>query len=108
MSKTPFSNKCQVLGELWLYYREDARHDEVWSQFFDWADVALPLSYMIWQDLAILDPDNSDEGAGFINAAWDTFCEMVLISPDEKYSTLRDCWDASPNSEIPRIIEMEM
>ena len=108
MSKTPFSSKCQILGELWLYYREDARHDEVWSQFFDWSDVGLPLSYMVWQNLAILDPDNASEGAEFIDSTWNTFCEMILIDPDESYSNLKDCWTVSPNNEIPKIVEMEM
>ena len=108
MSKTAFSSKCQILGELWLYYREDAKVDEVWSQFFDWADVALPLSYMIWQNLAVLDPDNPSEGTEFIDAAWTTFCEMINIDPNSAYTTLGDCWDASPNAPLIEIRKMEI
>lgn len=108
MSKTPFSSKCQILGELWLYHREDANDDEVWSQFFDWADVALPLSYMIWNDLAVLNPDDPSEGMQYIEDAWITFCEMIVIDPDNKYTNLGDCWDASPNSPLVTIKKMSI
>lgn len=108
MSKTPFSSKCQILGELWLYYREDANNDEAWGQFFSWADVALPLSYMVWQNLAVLNPDDPSEGTQYIEDAWTTFCEMISIDPNSKYTSLGDCWDASPNSPLISVVKMEM
>ena len=98
MSKTPFSDKCHVLGELWLFYREDA-HDHVeWAQFFDWADIALPLSYMLWQGLAVLPAtDDGSYAEDIIEKTWTTFCEMISIDPDEQYFGIEDAWGASPN-----------
>ena len=109
MSKTPFSSKCQILGELWLYYRDEAKSDENWLQFFDWADVALPLSYMLWQGFAIVPATSSGmESEKFIEDAWKTFCEVISISPDEQYENLGDCWGASPNSPLINVVDMEL
>lgn len=93
MSKTPFSKKCEVLGELWLYYREEAPQHEEWAQFFEWADIALPLAYLSWQDLATVKTD----AKRYINDAWVTFCEMISIDPDQEYDGIEDAWSASPN-----------
>lgn len=98
MPKTPFSDKCNVLGELWLYYREDAREHEEWAQFFDWADIALPLSYMLWQNLAVLPATNDGSySEKIIEETWITFCEMISIDPNDEYADLGDAWNASPN-----------
>lgn len=93
MSKTHFSNKCHVLGELWLYYREDAQNHDEWQQYFDWADIALPLAYMAWQDLATVKP----EAKKYVDDAWITFCEMIGIDATQSYDGIADAWGASPN-----------
>lgn len=109
MSKTPFSNKCKVLGDLWLYYRADAEDDNNWSEFFEWADIALPLSHMLDQGLAILPAtEKGKESEGFIEQAWTTFCEIISIDPDAEYNHLGECWEASPNAPKIDVIEMEM
>ena len=98
MSKTPFSSKCDVLGELWLYYREEAPEHDEWAQFFAWADIALPLSYMLWQGLAVLPAtDDGSYAESLIEQTWTTFCEMISIDPDAEYLTVGDAWAASPN-----------
>ena len=99
MSKTLFSSKCQVLGELWLYYKEDAVKNENWADFFRWADVALPLSYVVWQGIAVLSDEDND-GQRFINEAYDVFCQMIGIDKDIDYPTLGDAFGASPNPPI--------
>ena len=104
MSKTPFSSKCQVLGELWLYYREDSADHDEWAQFFAWADIALPLSYMLWQELAILPAtDGGMESEQLIEQTWTTFCEMISIDPDAEYSSIADAWGASPNDPYTKV-----
>jgi len=40
---TPFSNKCEILGELWLNYRGD----EQFEDFLEYNDLGLPLAYAI-------------------------------------------------------------
>jgi hypothetical protein len=99
MSKIAFSDKCHILGELWLHYREPAADNEEWSGFFAWADIALPLSYMIWQGLAE-SPNTEDgkHGRDLIDQTWDTFCKMIGIDPDIKYAHINEAWNASPNA----------
>lgn len=109
MSKTPFSSKCEILGDLWLYYREDAQSDPNWSEFFEWADIALPLSHMVSQGLAILPAtEGGMEAEKFIEDAWTTFCELISIDADAQYNTLGQCWEASPNSPMVNVVEMEI
>lgn len=109
MSKTPFSKKCEILGDLWLYYRDEATTDENWSEFFAWADIALPLSHMVNQGLAILPAtDGGMEAERFIEDAWTTFCELISIDPDNNYDNLGKCWEASPNAPMISVVEMEI
>lgn len=106
MSKTPFSKKCEILGDLWLYYREEAATNENWSEFFAWADIALPLSHMVSQGFAVLTAtDEGVEAEKFIEDAWITFCEIIAIDPDKNYESIADAWDASPN---PRYLNVEL
>lgn len=98
MNKTPFSKRCEILGELWLSYRDEAMSNEEWSKYFNVYDIGLPLSYMVWQDIVSINP--SEEGEQFINAAWDTFCAMINIDADALYAHLGECFDASPNAPL--------
>jgi len=104
MSKTPFSSKCHVLGELWLLYREDAATHDEWEQFFSWADIALPLAYMSWQELATIKTDAKT----YVEDAWITFCEMIAIDPNKTYEGIADAWSASPNAPYLSVELKEM
>lgn len=98
MSKTPFSNKCDVLGELWLFYGEEVeelKHEE-WKEFWNYADIGLPLAYMIWKELVTINPI----AVKYIDEAWDYFCKMIKIDPEEIYEGIEDAWNASPNPRI--------
>lgn len=94
MSKTAFSDKCTILGTLWTFYKDT--DDDVWQQFFSWADVGLPLAYMSWQGLASVKP----EGKQYIEDVWVEFCKTIAIDPSAKYSILKDTFDASPNEPL--------
>jgi hypothetical protein len=96
MSKTPFSNKVDVLGEFWLLYRDQAAEDQGWQDFIDWADVGLPMAYMAWQGMVTIKPDSKK----YIEEAWDVFCEMLNVDPNGKYINMADLLDASPNAPL--------
>lgn len=96
MSKTPFSKKCQILGELWLLYRDEARQHEAWRDYFAWADVALPMAYFAWQDMVTVKP----ESKSYIDEAWDVFCEIISIDPNEHYVDLGAAFATSPNEPV--------
>lgn len=98
MSKTPFSNKCSILGQLWQDYHNEKIWDENWIVFFQWADIALPMAYLEWQGLAVIASDN--DGPTLIDNTWMVFCEALGIDPNAYYDFLDDCLDASPNPEL--------
>ena len=43
LGTTPFSKKCEILGDLWLDYRED----ESFQDFFEYNDLGVPIAYGI-------------------------------------------------------------
>lgn len=93
MNKTNFSEKCSILGSLWLYYREEAEANEAWNDFFTINDISLPLSYMISNDIAIVSGDGSAEE--YIDETWDMFCKYIDIDPDGWYQNLEEAFAAS-------------
>lgn len=93
MNKTNFSEKCKILGDLWLYYREDAQQNESWRDFFDYNDIALPLSYMIAEDIAVVSGDGKAEE--FIDQTWTMFCEYIEIDPEGWYTSIDEAFNAS-------------
>lgn len=89
--------KCEILGTLWVTYNSEAQDLPGWKQFFTWADVALPLAYMHWQNLASI---NEETGSEYIYGTWDVFCQMLSIDPSEVYYSLDECLNASPNNKV--------
>lgn len=89
MSKTPFSKKCEILGSFWILYRDDDSRSDEWFEFFAWADIALPLSYMVWQNISTPKP----EGKKFIEEAWDLYCNMLGIDPNAKWENIGQTFD---------------
>ena len=46
-STTHFSDKCTILADLWLNYRDD----EEFADFVEYNDLGLPLSYLLAQNI---------------------------------------------------------
>ena len=78
---TTFSNKCYILGELWLSYRDD----EQFKDFIDYNDIGLPLAYML--DSKIVEPNEIAEQ--FINETFDLFLNALEIE-DTGFDNLDD------------------
>lgn len=78
---TTFSNKCYILGELWLSYRDD----EQFQDFIDYNDIGLPLAYML--DSKIVEPTEIAEQ--FINETFDLFLNALEIE-DTGFDNLDD------------------
>ena len=47
ITTTPFSKKCEILGELWLQYRQD----EELEDFLEYNDLGLPIADAIANDI---------------------------------------------------------
>lgn len=94
MDSTPFSKKCEILGNLYLFYSDTT--NESWRQFFTWADLGLPMAWMASSDWITIKPDAKQ----YVNDTWKMFCEMIAIDADAKYNSLQDCFTASPNPPL--------
>ena len=101
--KMNFSDKCKVLGELWLLYREDAKTNEAWDAFFTYNDVSLPMAWGISDGLV---SDVEDSGLeDYIDETWEMFCEYISIDPNGQYANIAAAWDASPNRPLNEVNE---
>jgi hypothetical protein len=49
---TPFSKRCEILGDLWLQYRDD----EGFQDFVEYNDLGLPLAYALREEIVHLAP----------------------------------------------------
>ena len=98
-----FSDKCNVLGDLWLLYREDAKTNEAWDAFFTYNDVALPMAYGINEGYVSLVENSGLED--YIDETWEMFCEYIDIDPSGEYANITAAWDASPNRPLNEVNE---
>lgn len=77
--QTDFVNKVSILGSLHANYQGD----EGMSDFMEFNDIGLPLSYLVSEKLAVV----TDEGARFINETFDLLLEALDIE-DEGFEFL--------------------
>ena len=96
MSKTPFSKQVEILGQVWFFYKEQAQDHDAWREFFEYADLGLPLAYLAFTDMCNIKP----EGKRIILDTWTTLCDVLDVDPDARYDSLEALFDASPNEPI--------
>lgn len=95
MDKTPFSNRCGLLSALWFFYSKEEEMSVVWKDFFDYADIGLPLAYMVDSGIATAQP----EGEKIINETWEALCALLDIDPTADYNTLQEMFEESEDEE---------
>lgn len=61
---TPFENRCEILSDFWLLYKDD----ETFKEFMSYNDLALPFAYALAND--IIAYPASDKMKPFIDEAW--------------------------------------
>jgi hypothetical protein len=95
MSKTPFSKKCEILGLLWIVYKNNKDQPDVWQDFYSYCDLALPLAYIVYLDIA---PEESISGEGMelIDESFDMLCDILQVEKDVEYVDLEDIFSQSP------------
>ena len=80
---TDFSNKCEILAELWMDYRDD----EEFQDFVEYNDLGLPLAYAVQGSLIkTLNPS----GEALIEETWSLFLAGLGIEEDTGFETLGD------------------
>lgn len=60
---TPYSSRCEILGELWLSYRDD----ESFTDFIEYNDLGLPLAYAISNQIV----ESTKMSEGLINESFE-------------------------------------
>jgi hypothetical protein len=86
---TTFSDKCEILGELWMDYREDQEFED----FIEYNDLGLPLAYMIASGVVVAPTDRAKD---IIEETFDLFLGAMNIK-DTGFETLSDVFDQSVN-----------
>lgn len=78
-TNTPYSNRCAILGELWLSYKQD----EEFADFIEYNDIGLPLAFAIAEGII----PNAPLAENYINETWDLFLEGLEIK-DTNFNSL--------------------
>jgi hypothetical protein len=75
-----FSNRCEILAELWLDYK----NDEQFKDFVEYNDLGLPLAYAI--DGEIVQPTEIAEQ--YINETFELFVGALGLELDDYWTSL--------------------
>ena len=86
-----FSSKCEILGDLWINYRED----EDFQDFMQYNDIGLPLAYAISAGLAKAEP----QGELYVNETWDLFVDALGLDFNTEYESLDQMLDSAMENE---------
>lgn len=87
---TLYSDKTNILAELWLNYR----NDEEFQDFCDYNDIGLPLAYAISNDIV----KSTTLAEQFVNETFDLLLAALDVE-DTGFETLDDLLAISPQSE---------
>ena len=68
---TDFTKVCEILGALYINYRDDNEFKE----FLDFNDLGLPLAYFVSEDLCQV----SDDGGRYITETWILFLASLEL-----------------------------
>jgi hypothetical protein len=77
---TTFENKCKILTELWINYRD---HED-FEDFVEFNDISLPLAYLISNGIV----ESSSKAEEFINETWVLLLEELCIPIDNNFKDL--------------------
>ena len=80
---TTFENKCLILADLWMNYRED----EEFIEFIEYNDLGLPLAYAIANGI-VEDPNSIAQN--FIGESFDLLLAGLEIEEDTGFELLDD------------------
>lgn len=81
-STTTFTNKCDILGELWVSYKNDAE----FADFIEYNDLGLPLAYALSSEIVEVTP----KAEMFVNETFELLLAGLGRETDEGYETLAD------------------
>jgi hypothetical protein len=84
MAQTTYSDKCFILGDLWLSYRDE----EQYKDFVEYNDLGLPLAYAISANIV----ESTDLSKKFVEESFDLLLAGLSIE-DTGFEVLDDLLD---------------
>lgn len=82
MAETTFSDKTDILADLWLNYRNDVEFQD----FIEYNDLGLPLAYAVSADIV----KATEIAEGYINETFDLLLAGLEIEEDTGFESLDD------------------
>jgi hypothetical protein len=82
LGTTPFSKKCEILGDLWLDHQED----ESFQEFFEYNDLGVPIAYAIQTKLI---EKLTSEGIRIVEESFRLLLEGLSVE-DTGFDSLED------------------
>ena len=82
MTQTPYSNKTEILSELWMNYRNDVD----FVDFIEYNDLGLPLAFAFASDIAT----PTEMGTRYVEETFSLLLEALEIEEDTGFETLDD------------------
>ena len=89
-NSTAYTDKCGILAELWLNYRQD----EQFTDFTEYNDLGLPLAYAIENDIV----RSTDMAQRFIEETFDLLLASLIID-DTGFENLDDLLSVSEEKQ---------
>lgn len=87
---TPYSDRCAILAELWMNYRQDTE----FADFIEYNDLGLPIAYAIANNVV----KSTEMAEAFINESFDLFIAGLGLE-DEGFENLDDVLALSSNEK---------
>ena len=79
--ETTFENKCSILAELWMDYRDQ----EDLKDFVDYNDLGLPLAFLLTEAIVPVSP----KGKAMLNETFDLLLAVLEVE-DAGFDTLEE------------------
>lgn len=82
-SLTTFDNKCEILGDFWLTYKNDPKYED----FISYNDLGLPLAYAVSANVV----PTTSVATNYISETWLLFLELFgADDEDQGFDSLDD------------------
>jgi hypothetical protein len=84
---TPYTDRCEILADLWLNYRSDAQFQD----FIEYNDLGLPIAYAIANDIV----KSTEMAEKFVDETFYLLISAVGLEEDDVFESLDEMLDIS-------------
>ena len=90
---TTYTDKCSILAELWLNYRQD----EQFQDFIEYNDLGLPIAYAIANDIV----KSTEMAERFVSETFDLLISAVGLVDDDGWDSLDEMLEIAKDINRP-------